>query len=71
MLYLHRGTALVVLQHLCLKISGNEKLLLNSLLLEEFFMGENFFSRFLGPVIDKVLGLRCTSFGYQYGEIVD
>lgn len=28
------------------------------------------FSRFLGPVIDKVLGLRCTSFGYQYGEIV-
>ena len=29
------------------------------------------FSRFLGPVIDKVLGLRCTSFGYQYGEIVD
>ena len=28
------------------------------------------FSRFVGPVIDKVLGLRCTSFGYQYGEIV-
>ena len=27
-------------------------------------------SRFLGPVIDKVLGLRCTSFGYQYSEIV-
>ena len=27
------------------------------------------FSRFVGPVIDKVLGLRCTSFGYQYGEI--
>ena len=26
------------------------------------------FSRFVGPVIDKVLGLRCTSFGYQYGE---
>ena len=23
------------------------------------------FSRFVGPVIDKVLGLRCTSFGYQ------
>jgi len=22
------------------------------------------FSRFVGPVIDKVLGLRCTSFGY-------
>ena len=27
------------------------------------------FSRYAGPVIDKVLGLRCTSFGYQYGEI--
>ena len=29
------------------------------------------FSRFVGPVIDKVLGLRCTSYGYQYSEIVD
>ena len=28
------------------------------------------FSRFVGLVIDKVLGLRCTSFGYQYSEIV-
>ena len=28
------------------------------------------FSRFAGPVIDKVLGLRCTSYGYQYSEIV-
>ena len=28
------------------------------------------FSRFVGPVIDKVLGRRCTSFGYQYSEIV-
>ena len=28
------------------------------------------FSHYVGPVIDKVLGLRCTSFGYQYGEIV-
>ena len=28
------------------------------------------FSRFVGPVIDKVLGLRCTSIGYQYSEIV-
>jgi len=27
------------------------------------------FSRYVGPVIDKVLGLRCTSFGYQYSEI--
>ena len=27
------------------------------------------FSRFVGPVIDKVLSLRCTSFGYQYSEI--
>jgi hypothetical protein len=28
------------------------------------------FSRYVGPVIDKVLGLRCTSYGYQYSEIV-
>ena len=28
------------------------------------------FPRFVGPVIDKVLGLRCRSFGYQYSEIV-
>ncbi len=28
------------------------------------------FSRYMAPIIDKVLGLRCTSFGYQYGEIV-
>ena len=27
------------------------------------------FSRYMGPVIDNVLGLRCTSFGYQYSEI--
>ena len=27
------------------------------------------FSRYVGPVIDKVLGLRCTSYGYQYSEI--
>ena len=24
---------------------------------------------YLGPVIDGELGLRCTSFGYQYSEI--
>ena len=29
------------------------------------------FSRFVGPVIDKVLGFRCTSYGYQYSEIVE
>ena len=29
-----------------------------------------FFSRYIGPVIDEVLGLRCTSYGYQYSEIV-
>ena len=28
------------------------------------------FSRFVGPVINKVLGLRCTSYDYQYNEIV-
>ncbi len=27
------------------------------------------FSRIVAPIIDKVLGLRCTSYGYQYGEI--
>ena len=26
------------------------------------------FSRFVDPVIDKVLGLRCTSYGYQFIE---
>ena len=29
------------------------------------------FSRFVGPVIDKVLGLRCTSVGYQHSEVVE
>ena len=28
------------------------------------------FSRYVGPVIDNALGLRCTSFGYQYSEIL-
>ena len=28
------------------------------------------FSRFMGPVIDKIFELRCTSLGYQYSEIV-
>ena len=27
------------------------------------------FSSFVGPVIDKVLGLRCTSFGYQSARL--
>ena len=27
------------------------------------------FSRFVGPVIDKVLGLWCTSFGYQSARL--
>ena len=27
------------------------------------------FSRFVGPVIDKVLGLRCTSYGYQSARL--
>ena len=29
------------------------------------------FSRFVGLVIDKVLGLRCTSFGYQSARLWD
>ena len=28
------------------------------------------FSRYIDPIIDEVLGLRCTSYGYQYSEIV-
>ena len=27
------------------------------------------FSRYMAPIIDKVLGLRCASYGYQYSEI--
>ena len=34
------------------------------------FYVRELFSRYVGPVIDKVLGLRCTSYGYQYSEIV-
>ena len=30
---------------------------------------EGAFSRFVSPVIDKVLGLRCTSFGYQSARL--
>ena len=29
------------------------------------------FSRSVGPVIDKVLGLRCKSFGYQSARLWD
>ena len=28
------------------------------------------FSRYMAPIIDKVLGLQCASYGYQYSEIV-
>ena len=34
------------------------------------FQVRELFSRYVGPVIDEVLGLRCASFGYQYSEIV-
>jgi hypothetical protein len=33
------------------------------------FHVREFFSRYVGSVIDEVLGLRCTSYGYQYSEI--
>ena len=33
-----------------------------------FHMREQF-SRFVGPVIDKALGLRCTSYGYQSARL--
>ena len=35
----------------------------------EIFHVREQFSRFVGPVIDKELGLRYTSYGYQYSEI--
>jgi len=34
------------------------------------FHVKELFSRYVGPVIDNVLGLSYTSFGYQYSEIV-
>jgi hypothetical protein len=34
-----------------------------------FHVREQFY-RNVGPIIDKVLGFRCTSFSYQYSEIV-
>ena len=34
------------------------------------FQVRELFSRYVGPVIDEVLGLRCASFGYQYSETV-
>ena len=37
--------------------------------MEDFFYVRELFSRYVGPVIDKVLGLRCMSYGYQYSEI--
>ena len=27
------------------------------------------FSRYIGPIIDEVLGLRCTSYGYQSARL--
>ena len=33
------------------------------------FLVREHFSRFVGPVINKVLGLRCTSFGYQSARL--
>ena len=33
-----------------------------------FHMMEKF-DRYIGPVVDGELGLRCTTFGYQYSEI--
>ena len=37
---------------------------------EGIFHVREHFTRFVGLVIDKVLELRCTSFDYQYSEIV-
>ena len=35
-----------------------------------FYLRE-LFSRYVGPAIDKVLGLRCISYSYQYCEIIN
>ena len=35
----------------------------------EIFHVREQFSRFVGPVIDKALGLRCTSYGYQSARL--
>ena len=35
----------------------------------EIFHVRELFPRYMAPIIDKVLGLRCASYGYQYGEI--
>ena len=42
----------------------------NSLLLEEYFRVMEQFDSTLSSVIDSTLGLRCSSFGYRYSEII-
>ena len=41
-----------------------------ALLLEEYFQSWSNLTPTLSSVIDSTLGLRCSSFGYQYSEIV-
>ena len=54
------------------KFNGMAKVIIKSEKITPFggiFHVREQFSRFVGPVIDKVLGLRCTSYSYQYSEI--
>ena len=64
----------LVLQFQTSKINHNmTKISIKSEKLTPFggiFHVRELFSRYVGSVIDKELGLRCPSFGYQYSEIV-
>ena len=64
----------LVLQFQTSKINHNmTKISIKSEKLTPFggiFHVRELFSRYVGSVIDKELGLRCPSFRYQYSEIV-
>ena len=36
---------------------------------EGIFHVREFFSRYMAPIIDKVMGLRCTLYGYQSARL--
>ena len=53
-------------------IDGTAKINIKSEILTHFgriFHVRELFSRHVGSIIDRELCLRCTSFGYQYGEV--
>ena len=65
----------LVLQYKTSKIiNGMAKVQIKSERITPFggiFHVRELFSRYMAPIIDKVLGLRCASYGYQYSEIMD